>query len=819
MATETILEEEDDAWSYSFPPSTESLTDVTNQQPQLYKSNTQRDVSPTRPQIIKNGSAVLIEPHGKLKQVDQVVCQDSGRLRSTISLQSNALAKAAPLDPLTTKEDANSIISKEGATQGNEEDPAGLASPPRFLKELQELDQITTNVANNVPSSAKSLESKKENTLPTPSPKIIAYRKSKRTISEGNFDSVIESPPATPTTPKYDTRLYVDETFRDTSYRYASLKRNVDFHSLFIRLDLTDRLLDDYACALSREILLQGRIYISESYICFNSNLLGWVTSLVLTMDEIVGFEKRSTAGLFPNGIGIETNDAKHVFASFISRDATFELMTTVWSKATGRKNKLESEKSQSQDQDQCKNDGDQSSIRSCDSHASSKIESYIMTIDGDDEPRSKSRLTEEQILSSDFESSDEEEEAGDESSVASSKKQKVIGGTKILKLKPDSPYENNGPDSHLPTLASFEKYPTEVEILDEVIDAPLGIVFSILFGTNTKFQVSFLESHDGSEISPFDKFTPSEQDPSILERKYTYRRALGYSIGPKSTRCEAIETIEHLDLADYVIVLVTTTTPDVPSGGSFKVKTRYAFSWAADNKTSVMISVYIEWTGKSWVKGIIEKSSISGSTSTIKEMLEELRKEIQEQTYTVEGPPVIKAVTPKKPKKIKTIEPKVSIAKFSTNEFFKNNIVTVCYLILSFLILLLVLQLRLFVIVNETNEISRAQLMLNSQLTYALSRLQQDKNRDGSIDKQIREMSNDEKNPLWEWTVKKFGKQLSPIEKVEFLTYQLQNVYKDDGSASQDYSFNDIKQKIRNFEYPEFLNIENLRRNIQDLL
>src|ERR1700694_377468 len=36
----------------------------------------------------------------------------------------------------------------------------------------------------------------------------------------------------------------------------------------------------DYSCALSKEILVQGRMYVSEHYICFNSNIFGWVTNV-----------------------------------------------------------------------------------------------------------------------------------------------------------------------------------------------------------------------------------------------------------------------------------------------------------------------------------------------------------------------------------------------------------------------------------------------------------------------------------------------------------------------------------------------------------
>lgn len=85
----------------------------------------------------------------------------------------------------------------------------------------------------------------------------------------------------------------------------ASEKRNADFHALFKSIPEHDRLLDgkkdcrkdnakkngtncsmtshlgvDYGCALQKEILLQGRLYVSEQHICFNSNIFGWVTNV-----------------------------------------------------------------------------------------------------------------------------------------------------------------------------------------------------------------------------------------------------------------------------------------------------------------------------------------------------------------------------------------------------------------------------------------------------------------------------------------------------------------------------------------------------------
>ena len=36
----------------------------------------------------------------------------------------------------------------------------------------------------------------------------------------------------------------------------------------------------DYSCALQREILLQGRLYLSENWICFYSNIFRWETTV-----------------------------------------------------------------------------------------------------------------------------------------------------------------------------------------------------------------------------------------------------------------------------------------------------------------------------------------------------------------------------------------------------------------------------------------------------------------------------------------------------------------------------------------------------------
>ena len=51
------------------------------------------------------------------------------------------------------------------------------------------------------------------------------------------------------------------------------------FIALIHKTNLSFSLLD-FSCALSREILLQGRIYVSQGWVCFYSNIFGWETQV-----------------------------------------------------------------------------------------------------------------------------------------------------------------------------------------------------------------------------------------------------------------------------------------------------------------------------------------------------------------------------------------------------------------------------------------------------------------------------------------------------------------------------------------------------------
>ncbi|KAG7191691.1 uncharacterized protein KQ657_002827 [Scheffersomyces spartinae] len=700
---------------------------------------------------------------------------DSGSL-----LQSpiTGMGKSLPADPHTTIEDANSTFSTAEAEE--------KATP--------------THSRSGSSQWRNTMEVFKDDLDVETSPRMISFRRhNKRSSSVSanananvNSNSIAELPKE-----KFDERLFVDEFFKDTKYRYTTMKRNIDFHQLFRSLDLTDRLLDDYACALSREILLQGRLYISEHNVCFNSNLLGWVTHVAIPMEEIINFQKKSTAGLFPNGIIVETKDTRYNFASFISRDATFEFMTTVWKETTGRSLLVEtgSTKTGGRDDDNISNEGkivndigDEESKAFLDTEEDSRLESYILSIDGDEDD-------------DDDDDNDNDNDNDNDSIEDGSSGLNNTRTIKILKFKEGLKYKNMGPDSHGPTHVDAKSFVDNEVVMSEMeLNAPLGVVYELLFGdSNTTFITKFIEDHGGSEITSFGKFHPLESDPTKLERTYTYRLELGYTIGPKSTKCEVAEIIEHLNFADYVIVEKVTRTPDVPLGTSFSVRNRLYFSWGKNNTTNLRCTYYIDWTGSSWVKGVIEKQTSSGQRAANEDMMEALALAIKESTYEAQTSTVefieekiektssSTSSMPRHPSKTKRQSNK-AVTKRERSPFLQSIIdnFKLRYLV-AFIIVLIVtmFQLKLYVMVRETNLIAVTQLSVTAHL---VSTLMQERNGHGG---HVQSKSDSE---LWTWVKGKYKRELGTPEKVEFLANQLAELYVDNNNDMYEFKLSDVK-------------------------
>lgn len=106
------------------------------------------------------------------------------------------------------------------------------------------------------------------------------------------------------------------------------------FQKLFAqKIPDDEKLVNYFSCALVSDILLQGHLYISGNYFSFYSNVFGYVTKLVIPIASVTFISKEKTVKMFPNAIGIQLIDAKHVFGSFLSRETAYQLMLSMTKK------------------------------------------------------------------------------------------------------------------------------------------------------------------------------------------------------------------------------------------------------------------------------------------------------------------------------------------------------------------------------------------------------------------------------------------------------------------------------------------------------
>jgi hypothetical protein len=403
---------------------------------------------------------------------------------------------------------------------------------------------------------------------------------------------------------------------RITGFAYANKKRNREFHRLFRSVHPDDYLLDDFSCALSREILVQGRMYVSENHVCFNSNILGWVTNLVIAFDEIVTMEKKNTAGLFPNGIVVQTLHARHSFASFVSRDSVLDFLTSIWKQSSSH---------QPPRFDGVGNRGrvDGYDISESDSGLESDSERDKDDFDGSfgSYGSSGESLTDDMSSDEEFGESARTHKALTSAAAAAATPVTVEDGGSVG--AGTWPVPNEGPESNPPTTLP-EPESTEKPLATEIIPAPLGVVANLLFGKDTNWLKRFItDTGKNTNLKDLGPFAEDDQGKKI--RKYEYIKPLNGPVGPKQTRCLCTETIDKWDMKDHIIVSMSVVTPDVPSGGSFVTKTKTRLCWAENNHTKLVLSYWLEWSAKSWLKGPIEKGAQDGQVNFAKDLISEI--------------------------------------------------------------------------------------------------------------------------------------------------------------------------------------------------
>ncbi|XP_046890324.1 GRAM domain-containing protein 2A isoform X1 [Hypomesus transpacificus] len=134
--------------------------------------------------------------------------------------------------------------------------------------------------------------------------------------------------------PQFRLQLIDDLSYEDVKkcYRGSTVsKYNSQYHKLFQTVPKEEILMKVYSCALLRDILLQGRLYISRNWLCFYANLFGKDIKVAIPVVSVRLVKKHRTAGLVPNGLAttIDTSQ-KYVFVSLLSRDSVYDVLRRI---------------------------------------------------------------------------------------------------------------------------------------------------------------------------------------------------------------------------------------------------------------------------------------------------------------------------------------------------------------------------------------------------------------------------------------------------------------------------------------------------------
>ena len=405
-----------------------------------------------------------------------------------------------------------------------------------------------------------------------------------------------------------------------TGFAVASSKRNADFHALFPTLPEDDYLIETYTCAVNRDLLIQGRMYVSEAHLAFHSNIFGWVTSIVVPFAEIVSIEKRNTAYLIPNAISVRTLHARYLFSSLVSRDLTYSMLVCIWRMSTPSEAAQQVAKALSDESDEEaaseneEHDSEQAKNAASGDAAGSDDDTDASVSTSDKLPNVGSKImTKREKLRRHL--SKARKKIRNSNTIGAG----VSGGAddsdseeSDSSMSDSAPNEN---EEHAETTCDCEKKHAHLDhvVLDDVFNATPQQVFDLMFVDD--FMKRFLEDNQMLQDVQIGEWRSGEDasPEATATRSVTYVKPLHGPIGPKQTKCLITDEQLHIDFDDFCTAVTTTRTPEVPSGNNFAVRTRLCFTWAEHGRTRLYVTCTVDWTGRSMIKSVIDKASVDG--------------------------------------------------------------------------------------------------------------------------------------------------------------------------------------------------------------
>lgn len=407
--------------------------------------------------------------------------------------------------------------------------------------------------------------------------------------------------------------------------------RSEDFKKLFGEVPTDERLVVDYSCALQKEILVQGRLYVTQNFLCFYANIFGWETNLTVKWKDVAAITKEKTALVIPNAVLICTKAEKYFFTSMVQRDKTYLMLFRIW------QNALMDQPMTTQQMWQCVHQcyGSELGLTSDD-------EDYISPNNLEDE-KICSRLSVDSFsevesitpaLDNVMEQVLIEEKMGDTVRYCST----PAAGSDHSAPPSVENFDRSDSDDDKPLTMKDDLDTTEctaahdgrVLVMEEY---PIHIdqLFTLLF-TSSKFFLDFHASRKTTDLTQ----TPWTHNPidNSKSRTVNLTLTLGQTVGPKT--CQVTEKHAMLPCSkagSLYAVDVESVNAGIPYADSFYVVVHYCLKKVSETHSSVFVTAHIKYKKNVWgfVKGMIERNVWSGLEDFFSKLKEALQTEGEE--------------------------------------------------------------------------------------------------------------------------------------------------------------------------------------------
>lgn len=447
-------------------------------------------------------------------------------------------------------------------------------------------------------------------------------------------------------------------------------QRNEDFRKLFKQLPDTERLIVDYSCALQRDILLQGRLYLSENWICFYSNIFRWETLLTVRLKDICSMTKEKTARLIPNAIQVCTDSEKHFFTSFGARDRTYMMMFRLWQNALLEKPLCPKELWHfvhqcygnelgltSDDEDYVPPDDDFNTMGFCEEIPNEENEINNDNLSqncAEAKPECSPPLLHENVIPNNITSSPGNNDTPISFEIPAEEYADCLTDGDLLAIPlvvedKDEPSEPGAPvpspsldfndNEDIPTeLSDSSETHDEGEVqafhedlsgrqhINEVYKFSVDKLYDILFN-ESQFMSEFMEQRRFSDVV-YHAWRKEKNGDQTREIMYTI--SLSNPLAPKTATVTETQTLYKASQeSECYIIDAEVITHDVPYHDYFYTLNRYMLTRVAKNKCRLRVSTELRYRKQPWglVKGFIEKNFWSGLEENFRHLELELSK------------------------------------------------------------------------------------------------------------------------------------------------------------------------------------------------